>query len=499
MKVHARERGRAAAAAALALLVLGPALACGRTRLARTRPHATVTPLALDFGRTPLLFAAQKNLQLGDGGNAALHLHAALVSGADAAAFVVGPRPDEIAPGDTFELAVTFTPTAAVVQHATLELSTDDPEQPQLLVALAGEGTISGALVVAPAALDFGRVGEGQTVTRELVLQSLGTGDLFLASIGFTTSTPDAFGLVGSAHAPATLPAGQSARLAVRFSPLPATQAGLGALELASSDPLHPRLQVPLAAGINRAPLPLARGSVGGDPLQAGTLTTAVGATVDLDGTGSTDPDQDLPLHLSWSLPLKPEGSVAAIGDPAQPLTRLLLDQPGAYSVLLDAVDATGLPSLSPSRLDVRAIPPLQLVVTLIWDQERPDLDLHLLLPDAALGSAGDCGWTNPDRFDGGADQNPHHLGDRLVGFGPETVQWKQPAAGTYRISIVYKSSNGLSPPAVTARVRVTAFGVEVAELSKQLTAPGETWAAGTVEWPTGKVTGSGPDGGVGP
>jgi hypothetical protein len=58
---------------------------------------------------------------------------------------------------------------------------------------------------------------------------------------------------------------------------------------------------------------------------------------------------------------------------------------------------------------------------------------------------------------------------------------------------VVYKSANGLSPAAVTARVRVTAFGIVVAELSKLLQTPGEVWNAGTVSWPTGRVTGAAP------
>ena len=441
MSPRAQAEARPGAAFWSLALAAGAAFSCGKTQLAITRPNATVTPQAIDFGKTPLLFAAQRTLQIGDGGNAALHLLSAQVSGDGAAAFAAGPRPEAIAPGDTADLQVTFTPAAAGVHRAQLILATDDPDLPMISVPLAGEGTISGALAVSPSALDFGRVGEGQTVSRELVLESQGTDDLFLASIGFTTSTPAAFGLVGSARAPATLPAGTRARLAVRFSPLSGTPAGLGALALVSSDPLHTRLEVPLTAGINRAPLPLARGSVSGDPLETGSLTTAAGATVDLDAAGSSDPDADLPLHLSWSLPLRPEGSAAAIADLSAPRTRLVLDQPGVYSVLLAAQDATGLPSLSPSRLDIRALPPLQLVVTLVWDQERPDLDLHLLLPGAQLGAAGDCGWTSPDPdwFGGGQDQNPHYLGDRLVGYGPEVVQWKQPAAGSYRLVVVYK------------------------------------------------------------
>jgi hypothetical protein len=241
--------------------------------------------------------------------------------------------------------------------------------------------------------------------------------------------------------------------------------------------------------------VPLARGFIAQDPPQGGSLTVAAGATLNLDASGSTDPDGDLPLRYTWSLPLRPDASQAAIVDPAGTQTQLVLDQPGLYSVLLNATDSAGLPSLAPSRLDVHAVPPLQLVVELVWDQERPDLDLHLLEQGAALGSSGDCGWTNPDPvwFEGNAAGNPHFLGDKLVGYGPETVQWKTPVTGTYGLAVVYKNANGLSPANVTARVRVTAFGIVVAELSKVLQKPGEVWNAGTVAWPTGRVTETAP------
>ncbi len=486
---------RAAAAVTLALLAALGASACGKTQLSTTRPHAQVSPLTVDFGKTPLRFAARRTLVLGNGGSAALHLTAATLTGAGSTLFNAGALPGPLQPGDAATLEVTFTPLAAGPATATLLLASDDPEQPEIEVALFGEGTVSGTLLVAPAALDFGRVGEGQTVSRELLLQSQGTGDLFLADLSFSTSTPAAYGFIGSARAPATLPSGTNVRLAVRFSPRPETTGGKGALQLASSDPEHGLLVVPLTSSINRAPVPLARGGILQDPPQPATLTVAAGATVNLDASGSTDPDGDLPLHYTWSLPLRPDLSRAAIADTGATQTQLVLDQPGLYSVLLAAQDATGLPGLFQSRLDLHAVPPLQLVVELVWDQERPDLDLHLLQQGATVGSNGDCGWTNPDPvwFPGGYGNNPHLLSDKLVGYGPETVQWKTPAVGSYGLSVVYKSANGLNPAGVTARVRVTAFGIVVAELSKALSTPGEVWNAGTVAWPTGRVTGSMP------
>jgi hypothetical protein len=490
-------RAGVAAGMLCALAALGLAgLGCGKTELAVARPHALVSPAALDFGKAPLHLPLQLTLTITNAGSAPLHLSGGAIGGADAGLFAAGPIPLQLEASASGAVTLTFTPQAAGAAAALFTLDTDDPDVPRLAVPLAGEGVVSGSLSVSPAALSFGRVGEGTTSVQELTLTSAGPGDLYLSQLSFTSSTPAAYGILGSARTPATLPAGTSVKLAVRFSPLPQTASGDGVLQLFSSDAQRGLLAVPLQAAINRAPVALARGSVLPDPPQAGALTVAVGATLALDASASTDPDGDLPLAFTWSLPLRPGQSQAAIQQPSASAAALLLDQPGLYSVLLDAQDATGLASLAPSRLDIHAVPPLQLMVQLVWDQERPDLDLHLLeQPGAALGSPADCGWTNPDPnwFAGGADANPHLLGDQLVGFGPETIQWKAPAGGTYGLAVVYKAANGLQPADVTARVRVTAFGILVAELSKVLHNPGEVWSAGTVEWPTGRVTGSAP------
>ena len=416
---------------------------------------------------------------IADGGRVPLNVRDLRVTGDG---FEAPAGPLQIAAGATVQFPVTFRPPAAGAYAGTLTFSTDDGDLPSVAIQLEGRGTLAGGLGVTPAALDFGRVGEGQTATRPLTLFSRGPADLYLGALGLAPGTPDAFAWVGSIRVPATLAAGSGAVLGVRFSPTPQTASASGALVVESSDPGRPRLEIPVTATINRAPVAIVRGSAGGAAV-TGALDAAVGATVLLDGSGSFDPDGDLPLAFAWSLAARPDGSAAVIGSPSAPQATLRLDAAGIYPVLLTASDSTGLPSFTPGRLDIRALPGQGLTVELVWDQIAPDLDLHFLAPGAALQSAGDCSWTNPDPSWG-----PHHLGDKLTGYGPETVVWDAPAQGTWSVQVVYANAHGAQNPATNAQVRVYLQGVLVADLGHAFSRQGEIWTAGTVDWPSGRI-----------
>jgi hypothetical protein len=68
--------------------------------------------------------------------------------------------------------------------------------------------------------------------------------------------------------------------------------------------------------------------------------TASVGDTVTLDGTGSTDVDEDI-LTYSWSIISTPSGSGALLSDPSSPTPTFVVDLLGDYIVQLIVNDGT--------------------------------------------------------------------------------------------------------------------------------------------------------------
>ena len=79
--------------------------------------------------------------------------------------------------------------------------------------------------------------------------------------------------------------------------------------------------------------------------------TVVPGATVTLDGSGSTDVDGD-PLTYQWTLQSAPPGSGAVLSDPSAVMPTLVADLPGTYAIQLVVHD--GVASSAPDTVQVR-------------------------------------------------------------------------------------------------------------------------------------------------
>ncbi|HUJ28676.1 MAG TPA: choice-of-anchor D domain-containing protein, partial [Myxococcales bacterium] len=241
--------------------------ACGQTRLTQATPKAIIDTRPIDFGTTPVLFPVERDVLVTNPGIVPLHL--SQIAASDPA-FSTAATALELDPGATSQLHAIFTPPQPGTFSGKLTLQTDDPATPAAEIDLTGVGALTGAIVVTPLSLDFGRVGEGQTVAKQLSIASTGQADLYLGSVA---AAPGAYALVGSIATPATLATGSQLGVDVRFSPLPASEAASGSVTIDSSDPAQPRVVVPLTGSVNHAPVPVA---------QASALEVPVGSTVTL-------------------------------------------------------------------------------------------------------------------------------------------------------------------------------------------------------------------------
>ena len=104
-------------------------------------PEIVVTPVALDFGPVVVDVEAELTLTISNEGNLELNVTDVTIRGAPT---FLSEIEDEliIEPDDSYELAVTFAPEEVGNFEATLTITSDDEENPEVSVDLAGIGRV---------------------------------------------------------------------------------------------------------------------------------------------------------------------------------------------------------------------------------------------------------------------------------------------------------------------------------------------------------------------
>ena len=285
----------------------------------------------------------------------------------------------------------------------------------------------------------------------------------------------------------------------------------------------------------NNPPLAVAAIDTGADDSSVRRLGyTVLGEVAGLDGSHSSDPDNDLEvLAYHWTFEVVPEGSTitneSLVFLDENPDTERLEtalanftpDLLGTYRLNLVVVDTKEAESLT-AVVVVQAVPPSNLQIELTWDTARADLDLHLIAPDGSYfgsysssGSGdGDCfSWSpNPDWGDpDNALDNPTLLSDSDgEGEGPfrETILLPLPGAtcdaagvaagdcaveGDYRIWVHYYSDHALAllgpdqgqPSSASVTISVLGQDIDAGTLSSPSPLEqGDIWQVGNLTWP---------------
>lgn len=481
---------------ALPLVAVAFALAfyaCGPDFTQSVRPQLVPPQDLADFGPVPVLNQRHLDIDVLNVGKGTLTITRVSIK-EDGVPFSIASAPEQLGPSESAPIDVVFTPPLEQDYTATLVLESDDGEHPSVEVKLVGKGSTRAIMEVEPASLDFGRVAEGQSAVKSVTVRSSGTADLVLEEIAFAEGSSPSFEFLGSVTTPSQvafkgangLPG--EIKITVRYTVKPgAPDTAAASLRIRGTDPDLREVIIPITGAVNRAPgAAIAMLGVG-----------APGMQVKLDGSASTDPDGDLPLTYKWVLRSKPLGATTTIAGPEQPVTHMTLDAtlPGEYVVELNVTDAAGAKNLVAARASIVAAPAQKLLIEMFWDNTVTDLDLHFLQKQNTLvGSIpDDCFYQNPNPdwgVVGDPSDDPEHLKDALVGYGPEVVGYVNPVENrTYRVVAEYLNDHGAANKASNVTIRIYEFGVVKFEKSFVLNQAGEVWSAADIEWPSGKIT----------
>jgi hypothetical protein len=186
--------------------------------------------------------------------------------------------PKVISAGQSSAVSLSFSPTTAAAATGSLTITSNDPANPTMTVALSGTGTAAptGTLQANQSSLSFGNVGTGTSSVKQITLTNTGTGSLQITGI-----TVSGTGLTTSGVAvPATLSPSSQAVLSVTFAPT-AVGAVTGTVTVTSNGTGSP-LAIPVSgtgvqAGLTISPSSFNFGSVidGQTKSQAFTITNS--------------------------------------------------------------------------------------------------------------------------------------------------------------------------------------------------------------------------------
>ena len=183
-------------------------------------PVASLSPTSLTFGpQAQGTTSADQSVTVTNSGNANLTFAAGAVtiSGPNKADFAISADScsgQSVTAGNTCSVSVTFTPSAAASESATLNFTDNAANSPQT-VSLSGTGTTAvPTAAVAPTSLTFGSQAQGTTSAAQTVtLSNSGNASLSIASITASANFSE------SDNCGSSLGAGNNCAISVKFAP----------------------------------------------------------------------------------------------------------------------------------------------------------------------------------------------------------------------------------------------------------------------------------------
>jgi Abnormal spindle-like microcephaly-assoc'd, ASPM-SPD-2-Hydin/Protein of unknown function (DUF1573) len=179
-------------------------------------PQISLSSSSVQFGTVGVGSTSNLSLVISNSGNADLMVSVISLTGAEFSVSGIA-TPKTITAGQSALVGLTFQPTVGGAAAATLSITSNDPVNPTMSVAVAGTGSTAafGQLQANPASLSFGGVSSGGNATQQVILSNTGTVPVQISNIAASGAGFSVNGIT----APFTLNAAATATLNVVFAP----------------------------------------------------------------------------------------------------------------------------------------------------------------------------------------------------------------------------------------------------------------------------------------
>lgn len=478
----------------------------------------------VEFDDLPAGDIAEKTVRIYNDGEGSLTLTNARVETEKPVFYVEGDSfTGSVPAGSSIDVKVMFAPKSSGDFWGMLHLPTNDPEHALIKLPVVATG-LGASLCMTPAiGVDFGAVPLNETRTQAITFENCGYIDYDIDTLDFTNDdklnpkfsvkwvTIDGHD-ADAPEIPLAFPPGSQLFAEVTYAP----QVVHGDEDTGDTGGFSIKTQyqsgrVPVrgkgaSPGCNMGgpPTPLVRVTQAGVDITANPTSEPL-KTVNLDASGSTVPGGG--AKYQWRLVRQPlGGSISLSGSAAtRPTVDLYLELAGEYEVELVVQDQYAC-AAPPVKVVIISKPSADLHIQLTWAERHGDVDLHLIRePGTFFNQSSDCFYYNcmPSnrwgpysmRWGGNTSttnpQNPTLDIDHTWGRGPENINVRKPADGTYTVQVHYycsKQGFGSSLGKATPRIRIFVNGV--VELDQSLSfSEKDMWTAATIVVSGGNVT----------
>ena len=240
---------------------------------ANSQPQLAASTASVNFGTVSVGVKGTSTLSLTNAGSADLTISLVALTGAEFGISGI-TTPTTLVAGQSAQVNLTFSPTAAGSATGSLSITSNDPTNPTLTVPLSGNGTnaTTGQLTANATTVTFGTVATGSSANKQVQVTNSGNVTVKIAGITTTGTGMSTTGLTP----PATLSPSQSVMLTASFAPQ-AAGAVAGTLKIVS-DATNSPLTINLSgtgaqAGLSVSPSSFNFGSVVDGQTKSQTIT----------------------------------------------------------------------------------------------------------------------------------------------------------------------------------------------------------------------------------